>query len=99
VSVALLARMVAGPTMKITTLECAIQVLHVANFFSVGCVWPCTCLNVFFKEHIQTFIFDLILAEWYYNVLHKSDQCYDAFDQSSITPGAHTITNLTYFIM
>ena len=61
-SVALLARMVAGPTTEITTLEYAIQVLHVANFFSVGCMWLCTYLNVF-KEHIQTFIFDLILAE------------------------------------
>jgi len=47
VSVARLARMVAGPTTEITTLECAIRVLHVANFFSVGCMWFCTYLNVF----------------------------------------------------
>jgi len=53
----------------------------------------------FFKEHIQIFIFDLILAEWYYNVLHKSAQCHDAFNQSSIAPGDRTITNLTYSIM
>ena len=42
--------MVTGPTTEITILECAIRVLHVANFFSVGCVWLCTYLNVF-KEH------------------------------------------------
>ena len=58
-SVALLARMVAGPTTEITTLECAIRVLHVANFFSVGCMWFCT----FFKENIHIFVFDLILTE------------------------------------
>ena len=82
-SVARLARMVAGPTTEITTLECAIRVLHVANFFSVDCVWLSSC-TFFFEEHIQIFIFDLTLTEWCYNVLHGSTQCHDAFNQSSM---------------